>query len=150
MVFRRWRRTSTAAPLVVVLAAITLIGSGCGSSSKPTKQLLRSEVPLTSGLYVQLKGPAGAVNRVANAIESGAFTKVKTGAVPPYGDGGSFVPPRVQQRRVCLFARTIQPTDSPQLQPWRGKKITFTIYGERSSSSILFCRLIAIGVLPAH
>jgi hypothetical protein len=136
------------APLVVVLAAVMLAASGCGAGDKPTKQLLRSNVPLTSGLYVQLKGPAGAVNKIANAIETGAFRRVKAGAVPPYGQGGSFVPPHTQQHRVCLSARTIQPVDSPELQPWLGQKITITVYG--NSGSLLFCDLIRKMVLAGR
>jgi hypothetical protein len=136
------------ASLVVVLAAVLLIASGCGAGDKPTKQLLRSNVPLTSGLYVQIKGPAGAVNKIANAIETGAFRKIKTGAVPPYGEGGSFVPPRPQQHRICISARTIQPVDSPQLQPWLGQKITISVYGNHAS--LLFCDLIRKMVLAAR
>jgi hypothetical protein len=138
------------APLVQVLAAVMLTTSGCGNSNEPTKQLLRSNIPLTSDLYVQIKGPEGAVSKIANAIETGAFTKIKTGAVPPYGEGGSFVPPRLRQHRVCLFAQTIQPVDSPQLQAWRGKKITFTVYGAKSSSSVIYCRLIGGVIRTAH
>jgi hypothetical protein len=127
---------------VIVLAALTLAGSGCGASEKPTKQLLRSVNPLTSDLYVQVKGPDGAVTKIANAIQTGAFRKIKTGAVPAYGKGGSFVPPHLQQHRVCLFAKTIQPLDSPQLQPWLGKEITITVYGNKRSAGF-YCRLIA-------
>jgi hypothetical protein len=128
-------------PSAVFLAALALTASGCGASEKPTKQLLRSSNPLTSDLYVQIKGPAGAVSKIANAIETGAFTNIKLGPVPPYGHSGSFVPPLLQRHRICLFAQTIQPADSAQLQPWRGKKITFTVYGTKKSSSALYCRL---------
>lgn len=123
--------------------------SSCGTSDKPTKQLLRSNNPLTSDLYVQIKGPAGAVSKIANAIETGAFTNIKMGPVPPYGNGGSFVPLRLQRHRICLFAQTIQPADSPQLQRWVGKKITFTVYGNKSSSA-LYCRLFGGVTLAAH
>jgi hypothetical protein len=135
---------------VVSIAALVLIASSCGASNKPQKQLLRSNIPLASGVYVQIKGPAGAVSKIANAIETGAFTKIKTGAVPPYGTGGSFVPLSLRRHRVCLFARTIQPTDSPQLQPWLGKKITFTMYGSKNSYSMLYCGLLAKLTLAAH
>jgi hypothetical protein len=134
---------------VCVLAAVMLTASSCGGSGKPTKQLLRSNNPLTSDLYVQIKGPAGAVSKIANAIETGAFTNIKLGLVPPYGNGGSFVPPHVQSHRICLFAQTIQPVDSPQLQAWLGDKITFTVYGSKSSS-VLYCRLFGGVTLAAH
>ena len=143
-------RARAAAPLAVILAAVTLAASGCGSSDKPTKQLLRSNNPLTSDLYVQIKGPAGAVSKIARAIETGAFTNIKLGPVPPYGKSGSFVPPLLQRHRICLFAQTIQPADSTQLQPWQGKKITFTVYGSKTSSSALYCRLFGGVGLAAH
>jgi hypothetical protein len=136
-------------PLAVTLAALLLTASGCGASDKPTKQLLRSNNPLTSDIYVQIKGPAGAVSKIASAIETGAFTNIKLGPVPPYGKSGSFVPPALQQHRICLFAQTIQPSDSPQLQPWRGKKVTFTVFG-KTSSSTLYCRLFGGVGLAAH
>lgn len=145
----RWVQPRGVAPLVVVIAAVMLTASSCGASDKAAKQLLRSDNPVTSDLYVQLKGPAGAVTKIANGIETGAFTTIKAGAVPPYGTGGSFVPPNLQRHRVCLFTRTIQPVDSPELQPWLGQKITFTVYGGKSSPSVLYCRLLGALTLPA-
>jgi hypothetical protein len=131
------------APCVLALAAIVLTASGCGASDKPTKELLRSANPLTSDIYVQIRGPAGAVSYVAKAIETGAFTSLKTSAFTKY-DNGSFVPPRLHhqlhQHRICLFAHTIQSVDSPKLQAWQGKKITMSVYGKKSS--VLYCRLI--------
>lgn len=147
---QKWVQARGVAPLVVALTTVTLTASSCGASDKPTKQLLRSNISLTSDLYVQIKGPAGAVSKVASAIESGAFTKIKTGAVPPYGDGGSLVPPPVQRHRVCLYAQTIRPADSPQLQPWLGRKITFTVYGVNRNSTLIYCRLIAAVIRTAH
>jgi hypothetical protein len=138
------------APLAIILAIVTLTTSGCGASNKPTKQLLRSNNPLTSDLYVQIKGPAGAVSKIARAIETGAFTNIKLGPVPPYGKSGSFVPPLLQRHQICLFVQTIQPADSPQLQPWLGKKVTFTVYGNKKSSSALYCRLFGGVGLAAH
>lgn len=147
---RRLVRAERVVSKVLVLAALMLTASSCGASNKPTKQLLRSDVPLSSDLYVQIKGPAGAVSKIANAIETGAFTKIRAATVPPYGEGGSFVPPRVQRHRVCLFARTIQPVDSPQLQPWRGKKVTFTVFGDKSQGSMLYCGLLEGMLLSAQ
>jgi len=145
---RKWGRARGVAPIVVVLATVMLTAA-CGASTKPTKQLLRSSNPLSSDLYVQIKGPAGAVSKIANAIETGAFTNIKMGPVPPYGAGGSFVPPAVQRQRICLYAQAIQPADSPELQPWLGKKITFTVYGSAGSST-LYCRLLAGVTIAAH
>lgn len=134
------------------LAVVLLTGAGCGASSRPTKSLLRSANPLTSDIYVQIRGPAGAVRPIASAIETGAFTKIKTGPITTYGDGGSFVPPRLyhhlHQHRICLFAHTIQAGESPTLQPWVGKKITISVYGRKSS--VLYCRLFAGVFLVAH
>jgi hypothetical protein len=107
---------------------------------------------LTSDIYVQIRGPAGAVSPIANAIETGAFTKIKTGPITAYGEGSSFLPPRLyhhlHEHRICLFAHTIQAGESPTLQPWVGKKITISVYGHKSS--LLYCRLIAGVFLVAH
>jgi hypothetical protein len=132
---------------VVVLAAVLLTASSCGASDKPTEQLLRSNFPL---LYVQIKGPAGAVNKIANSIETGAFTKIRTRPVPPYRKDGSFVPPQIRRHRVCLRAETIQTVDSPQLQPWLGKKITFIVYGNKSRASAIYCGLLGGVMFAAH
>ena len=134
---------------VAVVLAVMCVASGCGASDKPTKELLRTDIR-GANLYVQIKGPAGAVSKVAKAIEEGAFTKIKTGPVPRYGEGGSFLPPLVRSRPVCLFARTIQSFDDQSLQPWLGKKITFTMYGKKTSASALYCRLIAAGPVSAR
>jgi hypothetical protein len=129
---------------MLVLGVVTVTASGCGASQKPTKELLRSANPLTADIYVQIRGPAGAVSYIANAIETGAFTSIRTGGFTEYSSGGSFIPPRLHhrlhQQRICLFAHTVQSVDSPKLQPWLGKKITISVYGNKSS--VLYCRLL--------
>ena len=137
---------------MLALAAVLLPASGCGANGKPTKELLRSANPLTSDIYVQVRGPAGAVSPITHAIETGAFTKIKRGPITTYGDGASFLPPRLyhhlHQHRICLFAHTIQAGESPTLKPWVGKKITISVYGHKSS--MLYCRLITGVFLVAH
>ena len=132
-----------AAVLVLVLAAVLLASSGCGAGSKPKKEILRSVNPLTSDLYVQVRGPAGAVNYIADAIATGAFT---------HAGSGSFVPPRLHRRlheqRACLFAHTIGSADSPKLQPWLGRKLTISVSGNKSNAA-LYCRAIAVVFLGA-
>ena len=150
---RRWGQARSVAPLALVLAAVVLIGSSCGgASSKPTKELLRSANPLTSDIYVQVRGPAGAVTPIANTIKTGAFSEIKTGPITKYGDGAAFLPPplyhHLHENRICLFAHTIRAWESPTLQPWVGKKITISVYGKKSS--LLFCRLIGGVFLGAH
>lgn len=139
------------APLVLALLAVTLTASGCGASNEPTKtELLRSANPLTSDVYIQIRGPAGAVSYIGNTLQGAAFTP-QTGAVTE-ADNGLFVPPalhdRLQEHRICLFVETIQPWDRPELRPWLGKKITVDVYGNKSS--VLFCRLFGTAVLGAH
>lgn len=116
-------------------ALLTVAGCG-GADNKPTNELLRSANPLTSDIYVQVRGPTGAVRHVANAMMTGAFTK--------YG-GGFFVPPhlhhRLHEQRACLFVHTIEPVDSPGLQAWRGQKITISVSGNRSSAEF-YCGAI--------
>jgi hypothetical protein len=116
--------------------AVTVGASSCGDSSRTTRQLLRSENPITSDLYFQIKGPAGAVNYIADRVKSGAFIK--------YSEG-FFVSPRLHhelhQTRVCEYVHTVATTDSPKLQPWLGKKMTIVVYGKPNYR--LFCRLIS-------
>lgn len=138
-------------PLVLVLLAVMLTASGCGAGNEPTRtELLRSANPLTSDVYIQIRGPAGAVNYLGNTLQGAAFTN-QTGAFTE-ADSGFFVPPalhnRLHEHRICLFVETIQPWDRPEIQPWVGKKITVTVYGNKSS--VLFCRLFGTVVLGAH
>lgn len=137
---------------MLALVGVILAASGCGASSnKPAAELLRSANPLTSDFYLQIKGPAGAVDEIANKIEAGAFTRKAGAALSKAGDG-SFVPRRLHDRlqghQICLFVRTIQPWDSPALQEWVGKTITISAYGNKRF--LLWCRLFPRVVLGAH
>jgi hypothetical protein len=138
--------------LVLALVVVILAGSGCGASNnQPTAELLRSANPVTSDFYLQIKGPAGAVNEIANKIKGGAFTSKAGGPLTKAGNG-SFVPPRLhnrlQEHQICLFVRTIRPWDSPELQAWVGKTITISAYGNKRY--LLWCRLFPRVVLGAH
>jgi hypothetical protein len=148
---RRQPQARRVAQLVLALVVVILAASGCGASNnEPAAELLRSANPLTSDFYLQIKGPAGAVNEIANKIKAGAFTS-KTGTLTKAGNG-SFVPPRLhdrlQEHQICLFVRTIQPWDSPDLQAWVGKTITISAYGNKRF--LLWCRLFPRVVLGAH
>jgi hypothetical protein len=127
--------TRQLAKLALALIAVSLAASSCGDSNRTTREILKSENPLTSDLYFQIKGPAGAVSYITGRVETGAFVK--------YSEG-FFVPrelhDRLHQQRVCDYAHTIVITDSPKLQPWLGKKMTIVVYGKPDYS--LFCRLI--------
>jgi hypothetical protein len=147
-----WR----AAPshLAIALAAVMLTASGCGAGAgnEPTTELLRSANPLTADIYVQIRGPSGAVHEIADAFETGAFAH-ETKAFTKAGVG-FFVPPRLHhrlhQQRICLFTQTIRPWHSPTLQPWVGKKVTIWVYGNKSSARLFYCRLFSTVFLGAH
>lgn len=123
---RRRRIAVTAA----VLAALMLIASACGVSTKVEVLRLRSANPLTSDLYVRLKGPSGAVSYIAKGLVRGAFSR---------DAGGFFVPPTVRRQKACSVSHTIEDVDSPHLQAWRGKKLTITVYGN-SSYAATYCQ----------
>jgi hypothetical protein len=130
-------RTSRPFTGVAVLAALLLTASACSSESTKTEVLrLRSANPVTSDLYVRMRGPAGAVNYIAQGLIRGAFSKAA---------GGFFVPPNLHRRKACSFDHTIGYTDSPDLQAWRGKKITIAVYG-KSSYAGTYCRGIRAGL----
>ena len=129
--------------LALALAAVTLAASGCGGhnnadSNATRREILRSPngtADAPSFLYFQVKGPAGAVRYIADHVAAGGFSKFKE---------GFFLPPRLHHRldqdRVCDYARTIGPADSPKLQAWRGRKVTIVVYGKYDA--LLYCRLI--------
>ena len=131
--------------LALALAAVTLGASACGDSnatrgdSNVTKrEILRASNGPPSAptfLYFQVKGPAGAVSYIAERAAAGGFTKFRE---------GFFLPPRLHHRldqeRVCDYAHTIGPADTPKLQPWRGRKVTIVVYGQ--DGALLYCRLI--------
>jgi hypothetical protein len=129
----RWRRIAIQA---AVLAALTLAASACGASTKVEVLRLRSANPLTSDLYVRLRGPAGAVSYISQGLIRGAFSK---------GGRGFFVPPGGHRRKACSFSHTIGYADSPKLQAWRGKKMRITVYGN-SSYAAIYCRGIRSAV----
>lgn len=134
--------------MVLSLVVVILATSGCGASNEPKTELLRSRS--NPDFYIQLRGPAGAVNEITNTLQAAAFTN-NTRAFTK-ARSGFFVPPalhhRLHEHRICLFVRTIQPWDSAELQTWAGKRITISVYGDESS--LLFCRLFGRVVLGAH
>jgi len=125
------------ATLASVLTALVLMACGCGGSNTKVEVLrLRSANPLTSDLYVRIRGPAGAVSYIAQGFISGAFSKDAR---------GFFVPPNLRRQRACSFSHTIGDADAPNLQAWRGKKMTIAVYGN-SSYAATYCQGIRVGI----
>jgi hypothetical protein len=124
-------RASNPSFVAALLIALLLTASGCGGVDSRTEVLrLRSANPLTSDLYVQMRGPAGAVQQIAQGLVRGAFSSEAE---------GSFVPPGARTHRACSFSHTIGSFDSPHLQAWRGKQMKITVYGN-SSYAATYCQ----------
>ena len=115
-------RNKTQFPLTLaaLIVAVALTASACGGGSGPRAEVLRSANPLTSDLYLRINGPPGVVSHIAEGATTGAFYKYRV---------GYFVPPTVRQHKACSFTHTIDGADSPDLQAWRGKKTTISVYG---------------------
>ena len=125
------------AGLAALFAALMLTASACGSSGTKTEVLrLRSANPVTSDLYVRMKGPAGAVSFIAKRLTTGGFSK---------GAEGFFLPPRLRQEKTCSLRHNISDADAPELQAWRGRRMTLTVYGD-SNYAATYCRGISVGI----
>lgn len=121
--------------VATVLSAVLLTLSACGGVDSKTEVLrLRSANPLTSNLYVRMRGPAGAVNFIAQGLIRGAFSSQAEGFM---------VPPTVRREKACSFSHTIGSLDSPRLQAYRGRKMEITVYGNSSYAGI-YCKGIHI------
>ena len=119
-----------------VLTVLLLTASACGAVDSRTEVLrLRSANPLTSDLYVRMRGPAGAVKYVARGLSRGAFSSQGEGV---------FVPPDVRRQKACSLSHTIDYADAPTLQAWRGRKIKITVYG-KSSYAATYCNGLQAG-----
>jgi hypothetical protein len=130
----KWSQTAS---LAAVLTALLLSVSACGSNGMKTEVLrLRSANPLTSDLYVRMRGPAGAVSVIAKGLTTGGFSK---------NAEGSFLPPASRQQKACSFSHVIDYADAPNLQQWRGRKMTITVYGNRSYAAT-YCQGIGVGL----
>jgi hypothetical protein len=121
--------------VLLLIAALPLAICGCGGS-QPRTQVLRSANPLTSDIYLRITGPGGAVSYLAQRLMTGAFSKFSfTKDRRP----GLFLPPRVRDRKLCSSTHTIQWWDSPELQKWRGRKLTTSVYGKKISA--IYCAI---------
>lgn len=139
-VFDETRTRGRIAILGAALTALMLVVSACAGGSTKTEVLrLRSANPLTSDLYVRVKGPAGAVRYIAQGLTRGAFSE---------GPAGSFVPPGLKQEKACSFSHTIDTTDPPNFQAWLGKKVRITVYGT-SSYAGTYCHGIGAGIFES-
>jgi hypothetical protein len=128
-------RASRPFVVAVVLTALLLTVSACGGVDSKTEVLrLRSANPVTSDLYVRVKGPTGAVKYIAQGLIRGAFSRRAEGL---------FVPPDVRRQEACSFSHTISVFDSRRLQAWRGKKLKITVYGNNSYAAT-YCRGIHV------
>lgn len=125
--------------LAAISATVILALSACGGSGSRTEVVrLRSANPLTSDLYVRIKGPAGAVAYLARRLTTGAFQEDRIGVFAP--------PARHHGRRpICSFTHAINAFDAPDLQRWRGKKVKLTVYGVAG----IFCRALGAGIYQA-
>ena len=133
-------RASRPGAVAALLTALLLTVSACGAVDSRTEVLrLRSANPVTSDLYVRVRGPAGAVNYIAQGLIRGAFSSQAE---------GFFVPPDVRRQKACSFSHTIGSGDSPKLQAWRGKKMRITVYG-RSSYAATYCQGIQAGIFQS-
>jgi hypothetical protein len=118
--------------LAGVFMVVILSASACGGGNNPTAEVLRSANPLTSDVYVRIRGPAGAVSYIAHELMTGSFRKYSF----TESRAGFFVPPRVQAHRACSFTHTIGRADAPNLQQWRGRKTRIAIYGDKSYAAV--------------
>ena len=127
--------------VAAVLTALLLLASACGGVDSRTEVVrLRSANPLTSDLYVRMRGPAGAVKYIAQGLSRGAFTSQTE---------GFFVPPGVRRQKACSLSHTIGYLDAPKLQAWRGRKIKITVYG-KSSYAVTYCNGMQVGIFESH
>jgi hypothetical protein len=127
--------------LTTVLAAVTLAVAGCGSSH-PRTEVLRSANRVTAGIYIRITGPGGAVNYIAQRFISGdAFDRFNFHKTHRED---VFLPPGVQERKLCGSTHVIQPVDAPQLQKWRGRRLAITIYGSKTSA--IYCAVLGYGL----
>jgi hypothetical protein len=123
------------------MTALVLTAAACGSGGSRTEVVrLRSANALTSDLYVQMRGPAGAVNYIAQGLSRGAFSSQAE---------GFFVPPDVRRQKACSLSHTIGYLDAPKLQAWRGKKIKITVYG-KSSYAAAYCNGLQVGIFESR
>lgn len=117
------------------VAALPLSICGCGGSGHlPRTEVLRSENPLTSDIYLRITGPGEAVSYIGQRLRGGAFKKFRFSEPRR---PGLFLPPRVRDRKLCSSIHTIRSGDAPALQKWRGRKLATTVYGNKASS--MFC-----------
>jgi hypothetical protein len=130
-------RGSQIGSLAALLTALMLTASACGSNGTKTEVLrLRSANPLTSDLYVRMRGPSGAVSVIAKGLITGGFSKDAV---------GTFLPPGRRQKEACSVSHRINYADAPNLQAWRGRKMTITVYGN-SSYAATYCQGIGVGI----
>src|SRR2546423_8853403 len=127
--------------VAAVLTALLILASACGGVDSRTEVVrLRSANPLTSDLYVRMRGPAGAVKYIAQGLSRGAFSSQTE---------GFFVPRGVRRQKACSLSHTIGYLDAPKLQPWRGRKIRITVYG-KSSYAVTYCNGMQVGIFESH
>lgn len=133
-------RASRPFAVTAVLTALLLTASACGANGRTEVVRLRSANALTSDLYIRMRGPAGAINYIAQGFSRGAFSSQAE---------GFFVPPDVRRRDACSLSHTIGYLDAPQLQAWRGKKIKITVYGNGSYAAT-YCNGLQVGIFQSR
>jgi hypothetical protein len=101
---------------VTVILTVSACGGSASNASMTKVVRLKSPTPIS---FVEIRGPAGAVDYLARRLETGAFREDQVGV---------FVPPPRHPRPRCSFTHTIGPRDTPDLQPWRGRKVLIAVY----------------------
>lgn len=124
--------------VLLVVAALAFVVCGCGASGKPKHEVLKSANLLTGDLYIRVAGPSAVVDYITGRLRTGAFAT--------YG-GGVFLPPRIRhhpRQKVCSITHTISAADSPNLQPWRGRKARVDVYGDDKGTEAIFCQTLLL------
>ena len=111
-------------------ACMILTVSACGGSDASKTEIVRlkSTPPIA---FVRVRGPAGAVNYIAERLAAATFKKDQVGVF--------FAPSRYPRPR-CSFSHTIRSTDAEDLQQWRGEKVRIAVY----DSAGLFCQVLRL------
>lgn len=123
--------------LAASVTAVAVVMAGCGGTYART-EVLRSANPRTSDIYLRITGPGGAVHYVAGRFRRAAFDRFNFHETTR--SEKVFLPPRIEERKLCGSTHVIKRYDAPQLQEWRGKTLAISIYGRKDSQ--IYCAVL--------